>query len=350
MSSRTLRTMQSLGRQSSLAELHDEAQNSGGFTGYLTTTVTDFFTSPHSACIKFAVVIAGIVLTLPAILFPVCVSLKIDGHVHWTWLQTFIPLFIVTVVSLPLYMLLTQVDNPKVGNNDEDGPPMSNDNTDCHANDTSVLLPSSDSTNPPQKILTWGSVFSLLCSLLAHIFIALRLDNHIDWAWIYVLLPYCLVILVDRSSSSVLQVLQVVFVAEKLDGGLTWTWLVVLLPTWLPLAVMLVIFPIGAAFAVLMFAGDDDSASPKPWCFALSVFLGVFSFFALITGPQLLIVLRLQYFTFSTMWICVPWIIMYSVVILLATLAVLVLAFHGKPSASVQADGENTMTSEYGTV
>ncbi|KDO24108.1 hypothetical protein SPRG_22265 [Saprolegnia parasitica CBS 223.65] len=329
MSSRTLRTMQSLGRQGSLAELHGEAQNAGGFTGYLTTTVTDFFTSPHSACIKFVVVIAGIALTLPAILFPVFVSLKIEGHVHWTWLQTFIPLFIVTVVLLPVYMLLTQIDNPKVGNNDDDGPPMSNANTDCHANDTAVLLAASDAESPPQKIMT-GSVFSLLCSLVAHIFIALRLDGHLDWAWLYVLLPYCFVILVDRSSSSVLQVLQVVFVAEKLDGALTWSWLVVLLPTWLPLAVMLVVFPIGAAFAVLMFAGDDDSPSPTRWCFATSVFLG--------------------YFTFSTMWICVPWIIMYSVVVLLATLAVLVLAFHGKPTASLQANGENTLTSDYGSV
>ncbi|KDO17819.1 hypothetical protein SPRG_16776 [Saprolegnia parasitica CBS 223.65] len=348
MSSRTLRTMQSLGRQSSLAELHGEAQNSGGFIGYLTTTVTDFFTSPHSACIKFAVVMAGIALTLPAILFPVFVSLKIEGHVHWTWLQTFIPLFIVTVVLLPVYMLLTQIDNPKVGNNDDDGPPVSNANTDCHANDTAVLLAASDAENPPQKIMTWGSVFTLLCSLVAHIFIALRLDGHLDWAWLYVLLPYCFVILVDRSSSSVLQVLQVVFVAEKLDGALTWSWLVVLLPTWLPLAVMLIVFPIGAAFAVLMFAGDDDSpSSPTPWCFATSVFLGVFSFFALVTGPQLLIVLRLQYLTFSTMWICVPWIIMYSVVVVLATLAVLILAFHGKPTASLQ---ENTLTSDYGSV
>ncbi|OQR82506.1 hypothetical protein ACHHYP_15926 [Achlya hypogyna] len=327
MSSRTLRAMQSLGRQSSLAELHEEAKDTGGLTGYITSSATSFFTSPHGVCIKLSVFVAFVALTLPFIFVPICISWKIEGELKATWVATLTPLWITTAIFILVTMFLTQVEDLKKS---EASTTNTADSTDCHTTNASVQLEPTESS-PTKKIATWSSVLSVLCSLAAYVLIALRLDGHIDWSWTHVLLPYCAANIVNMSTQSILQALQVVFIGLKLDSSIDWTWVTVLLPTWLPIFFMMFIAPLGLTVILLLMQTDEGES--RPWCTSLSLGAGLFLFVGLLGGPQLLIVLRLQYFIFSTMWICLPWIVLYAIVVFIGGCGIVFVAFKGDSDA-----------------
>jgi hypothetical protein len=98
-----------------------------------------------------------------------------------------------------------------------------------------------------------------ILSLLQILFIGLKLTNHIDWSWFYVLLPFILLAIVTTvlataitvlkldnitkkiksfrmnirkkiSKPSFLSLLQILFIGLKLTNHIDWSWFYVLLP------------------------------------------------------------------------------------------------------------------------
>ncbi|OQS03003.1 hypothetical protein THRCLA_04674 [Thraustotheca clavata] len=299
MSSRALRTMQSFGRQRSLEELQHEAQENGGIPGFVTTTVSNSIKSSHGICFKLFIFLLLLTFTAPAILVPIFIAIKADGDVNWTWTETLIPLWILDAILFPVYIFLSAAED-QGGNTNE-------------VHDTSALLAqeNQDQQQPKKKLLTWKSVLSLICSIVTQVFIVRKLDGQLDWTWDYILLPLCAVILYDITFSSFLQVIQVIFIAAKLQKSVEWSWLVVLLPTWLPMALVMFLGPIGVCAGIVV---SSRGGERSPWPLALAVMVGLFIILGFICSPHLLLVLRLQYFTFPSIYICLPWIVLYVLV------------------------------------
>ncbi|KDO35510.1 hypothetical protein SPRG_00357 [Saprolegnia parasitica CBS 223.65] len=134
-----------------------------------------------------------------------------------------------------------------------------------------------------------------------HVAVALRLDDHVDWHWSSVFLPMALSLFCGASPVPVLQVL---LLGLHLDGFLTWSYLVLLAPMWGPLLVVGVVLPMGALWT---------SGSMRHNVMRL---VASWAAAALLMGPPLLLVARLEYACFPAIYIALPWIVLYALCVL----------------------------------
>ncbi|OQR82946.1 hypothetical protein ACHHYP_15330 [Achlya hypogyna] len=307
MSTRTLDAL-----PTSFADVPSAVVNAGGVSGYVTKTLTVHLTTKKSIGSKLCAYLGSVVLTLPVLLLPIFVALKADGDLSWTWVHTLIPLWLLDALLFVAYLHFTRTDD--TANTVVEG--------DINADTTSLLHA------PSQKIMTkfvarFGTnltvdvprvqMLSLVFTVVTQVLVALRLDGQLAWKWSYISLPYCLVMIFDPSITSVLQVLQAIFVAQKLDMELSWSWAVILLPTWLPAFIIVFILPAAIAFSLLSVNEGNEQPSVVR---AIAALLGLVFAFGLVFGPQLLLVLRLEYTVFDATYIILPWLILYGLLVI----------------------------------
>ncbi|EQC39474.1 hypothetical protein SDRG_02917 [Saprolegnia diclina VS20] len=248
---------------------------------YLTALVQHQLVSVGRLYHILLVVFLGLLMA-PFILIPLCITLRIDGHVAWSWLSTLTPLWVLDVYVLYAckLRLYVAVDD------------MSVDHA-CFM----CRLP------------------SVLLVIVGQLLVALRLDNVLGCTWSAALAPLVAAGALHCSPRGVLLSIQVVLIGLKLDAVLACTWTIVWLPCIIVISmgfvVGLVVLPMLTCFSV-QHRDDRRSLSPvSMWgmCLVLTT---------LLTGavaPFFLLLYRLEYADFPTIYLCVPYYVTLAIVV-----------------------------------
>ncbi|OQR82734.1 hypothetical protein ACHHYP_15547, partial [Achlya hypogyna] len=197
----------------------------------------------------------------------VFVALKIDAVIDWSWASALVPLWIIHVLGFI----------------------------------TTALFSETRYAGPGYILVITG-----------HIFIALRLDEHIDWKWSIIFLPLYQGCILDISLQTFVSALQTLFLGLKLDAIVHWSWPVVLIPT---------IIVVGGVSALLV-VGSVVASMTIHILLGLLALVGSTMLVGLCFGPYLLALLRLETYSYPAIYIVLPWLILFGlavVVVLLST-------------------------------
>ncbi|OQR97627.1 hypothetical protein ACHHYP_10174 [Achlya hypogyna] len=238
-----------------------------GPLGLLQTLVTDGLSMATGLCCGTVVsLVAVVALSSPMLFVPLFVCWKVDGTLHWTWTDTLFGLWAGDALLLVSYI---------------------------------VAIAAAESCS--NQLEAQRTLVAHLCFITTHVFVALRLDGIVDWEWSVTFVPVFVSLLFGASP---VQVLQVLFLGLKLDAVVAWSWVVVFLPTWIPIVVVGVLMPISLL------------CSDNPVRVNVALLLGCWGAAALLAGPPLLLVLRLQFYAFPATYVCLPWFVLYGLCVL----------------------------------
>ncbi|OQR82518.1 hypothetical protein ACHHYP_15925 [Achlya hypogyna] len=193
------------------------------------------------------------------------------------------------------------------------------------------------------------AVFGHLLVVTGHLFIFLRLDELINWKWSLIFLPLYQSFVFDCSISNFMPALQVLLLGLKLDTLIHCSWFVVFLPTfiiagfWATYPVTLFVFEV---FSLVQVVAASKASGEKRLTESLFTFVVSVTFVTLLFGPSLLVALRLETYTFSTIFIVLPWLILIGGGLLWLSSSVCM----GLEKASASNEDNASSTASYETV
>ena len=222
------------------------------------------------------------------ILFPTFISLKADGSVNWSWVNVFIPAFILDgLILLVLLMKPSEVDVEEV------------DDIDLDDDETAA-----SSQNKPKKVSNslskWLGVIIFVLLILFQVFLSTKLDGTFDGSWWKVFTPLLVMefsnlvdmfysvpsslkkgyidfsisesgareiktvpfsffekisVILDTFGMCALRICQILLICAKLESQIDSSWAKIFIPTWL--------WGFVKISTILLMAKDSSSTSKR---------------------------------------------------------------------------------------
>ncbi|OQR82512.1 hypothetical protein ACHHYP_15923 [Achlya hypogyna] len=313
---KSLSSLRSIGQQTSFRDLKSNvaAKAAAAIPLKETTRMIPQVSSGGSVCANFVLFLLGLIAIAPFVLVPVFVCLKLDHDVTWSWATTLIPLWICNALVLP-YLVAKNMA------------PVQLDS--AVTEETPLVAGSENGKTMAEEAMESANCFvhttrnlALIAYLTAQIFVVLRLDGVVTWQWLIVFIPYYVASILSCEGFDLIQAL---LIAAKMDGMLDASWSMVLMPSWIGLAVFLIFLPVQTYWAFKASPDDDETVEPKSRVFRFFIAFGLFLGLVFLSSPIFVAIYRLDYATFSTFYIALPFFVLVGIAILVSFASVFIM-------------------------